>query len=150
MSSYTFVAINAQPVQGDTTGTTPTSVAVRDASSNLEANQVKGFTGLTSAGNLINSGISAKAATFSVDGTKHFYPCDATAGAITVNLPAVSSNTGLRVCVKKTDASTNVVTLDGNASETIDGATTKALSTQYKAYEILCDGATWHIVAAAP
>ena len=71
---------------------------------------------------------------------------DDTSGAITINLPAAESSTHRTLTVKKTSAS-NSVTLDGNASETIDGATTKALSSQYDFVTIVCDGTAWHIIA---
>lgn len=70
---------------------------------------------------------------------------DATAGAITVNLPAVATSAGRVLAVKKIDASGNAVTLDGNAAETIDGAATQALTAQYDALTVFCDGATWWI-----
>lgn len=38
------------------------------------------------------------------------------------------------------------VTIDGDGSETIDGATTKKMMTQYEMMEISCDGTEWHIV----
>lgn len=68
---------------------------------------------------------------------------DATSAAITVNLPAVAASAGRVLVVKKTDASANAVTLDGNASETIDGATTKALAAQYDVVTVVCDGSAW-------
>tara|TARA_R110000868_G_scaffold62962_3_gene189957 strand:- start:10856 stop:12025 length:1170 start_codon:yes stop_codon:yes gene_type:complete len=71
--------------------------------------------------------------------------CDATSGAITVNLPAAASSTGKVLTIKKTDSSTNAITLDGNASETIDGATTTTLNTQYESVKIVCDGSNWYI-----
>ena len=43
------------------------------------------------------------------------------------------------------NATTNTVTIDGNASETIDGATTKTLVTQYASYTIQCDSTTWWV-----
>lgn len=71
---------------------------------------------------------------------------DATGGAITVTLPAVSLNAGRRFNIKKTDASGNAVTIDGASSETIDGATTVAISTQYASYTVQSDGTAWWIV----
>lgn len=72
--------------------------------------------------------------------------CNAASGAITLNLPAASSSTGKTLRIKKTDTSlANAVTLDGNSSETIDGATTTTLNTQYETVEIVCDGSNWHI-----
>lgn len=69
---------------------------------------------------------------------------DATAGAVTVTLP--SASTKRRLTVKKTDASGNAVTLDGAGSETIDGATTHAMTTQYESATVQSDGASWWIV----
>ncbi len=72
--------------------------------------------------------------------------CNATGGAITVNLPAAASSSGKTFTIKKTDSGTNAVTIDGNASETIDGGTTYAISTQYEAVTIVCDGSNWFII----
>ena len=73
---------------------------------------------------------------------------DATAGAVTLTLlAAATAADGFEFCVKKTDSSANAVTLDGNASETIDGATTYALSGQYHAAILVCDGSNWHVKA---
>ena len=69
-------------------------------------------------------------------------PCDATGGAFTVNLPA-ASGVVQSISIKKTDASVNAVTIDGNASETIDGATTRLLSTQYEAVTLWSNGTNW-------
>lgn len=71
---------------------------------------------------------------------------DATAGAVTVTLPAAASSSGRVLYVKKTDASGNAVTLDGNGAETIDGAATKANTTQYLSYTVVCNGSAWWIV----
>lgn len=72
--------------------------------------------------------------------------CNAAAGAMTVNLPAAASNTQRKITVKKIDASANVVTVDGNASETIDGALTNVLATQWDHRVYQCDGANWYVV----
>jgi hypothetical protein len=72
--------------------------------------------------------------------------CDATTGAITVTLPAASANAGRRYFVKKIDSSANTVTIDGNASETIDGDLTATLSLQYEAVLVVCDSSNWHIL----
>lgn len=85
-------------------------------------------------------------ATGSVNATDYLILCDATAGAITVNLPAAASSAGRVLVVKKIDASVNVVTLDGSGAETIDGAATKTLLTQYAVLNIQCDGANWWII----
>lgn len=78
--------------------------------------------------------------------TDYLLLVNATAGAVTVNLPAAASSAGALIVVKKADASGNAVTIDANASETIDGATTQALASQYDALTVACDGTGWWIV----
>jgi len=65
---------------------------------------------------------------------------DATAGAITITLPAASGRSGQVYIIKKIDSSANTVTVDANASETIDGALTYSLASQYDVVRIVCDG----------
>jgi hypothetical protein len=71
---------------------------------------------------------------------------DASAAAVTVNLPVAAESGGALIKVKKVDASANAVTLDANGSETIDGATTQVISAQYDALSVECDGTGWWIV----
>lgn len=72
---------------------------------------------------------------------------DTTGGSVTVTLPPAATNLGRRFTVKKLIAA-NTLTLDGNGSETIDGAATVALTTRYAARTVQSDGTAWHIVAA--
>ncbi len=76
----------------------------------------------------------------------HVILCDASGGAFTVTLPAASGATGRVYHIKKTDSSTNAVTVDGNASETIDGGTTATIAAQFESIMIVCDGSNWHII----
>lgn len=71
--------------------------------------------------------------------------CDTTSAGFTVLLPPAPENRGRRFTIKKLIAA-NTLTLDGNGSETIDGATTKAWTTQYTAYTVQSDGTQWWIV----
>ena len=87
----------------------------------------------------------AKTANYTATENDEFISCDATGGVITITLPAcASTRVGKRYVVKKIDAANNVV-LDGNASETIDGATTKTLSSQWAVMTIVNTGAAWLI-----
>jgi hypothetical protein len=71
---------------------------------------------------------------------------DATAGNKTITLlAAATAGDGFQVAIKKTDSSANTVTIDGNASETIDGALTLALTAQYQVAVLTCDGTNWNI-----
>lgn len=60
----------------------------------------------------------------------------------TINLPAGADNDGRVLQIKKTNSG-GTVTIDANASETIDGATTKVLAAQYDSTVIVCDGTNW-------
>ena len=90
--------------------------------------------------------VTAVSTTTTLTSTHHTVLVDATSGAVTINLPAVAGVTRRRYEVIKTDSSANAVTLDGNASETINGATTFALSTQYQSATIVTDGSAWYVV----
>lgn len=70
---------------------------------------------------------------------------DATSGATTVNLPAAISNPGKVYEIKKIDSSTNAITIDPYATETVDGSTTTTLNTQFELLRLICDGTNWNI-----
>lgn len=89
------------------------------------------------------AGLNAAA---TLDATRQTVAVDATAGAITITLPAAASCTGRRYDIKKVDSSANAVTIDGNAAETIDGAATKVLSAQYSAATVISNGSGWWII----
>jgi len=66
--------------------------------------------------------------------------------AFTVNLAAASTWTK-KLVIKKTDSSlTNIITIDGNASETIDGALTRKLVTEGESITLASDGSNIYIV----
>lgn len=71
---------------------------------------------------------------------------NATGGNITVNLPALSGVAGRIYNVKKTDSSANTVTLDGSGAETIDGAATQVLTTQYQSLMIFAGPSEWSVI----
>ena len=74
---------------------------------------------------------------------------DATSGAITVNLlAAATAADGFQITIKKTDSSSNDVTIDGNASETIDGSTTLVLDGENNSVTLVCDGSNWFVKAS--
>jgi VCBS repeat-containing protein len=93
-----------------------------------------------------SSGYISKTASFTAALAEDAYLVNATSGAVTVTLPAAASSTGKMFCIKKTDSSVNAVTVDANASETIDGTLTRQLAAQHDWLSILCDGSGWRIV----
>ena len=75
---------------------------------------------------------------------------DATSGAVTVTLvAAATAGDGFMLAIKKIDSSGNAVIIDGNASETIDGAATVTLSNQYEVAILICNGTSWNIINSA-
>ena len=71
---------------------------------------------------------------------------DATSSLGTVTLYTNSGNGGKVLSIKKTDSGTNTVTVDGNASETIDGAATKEIQFQNSTMTIMSNGTNWYII----
>ncbi|MGK5091237.1 tail fiber domain-containing protein, partial [Deltaproteobacteria bacterium TL4] len=68
-------------------------------------------------------------------------------GSFTVTLPTASGIAGRAYTVKLVNGTDMI--LDGNGSETIDGSTTKILSTTYGAntVEVISDGSNWRSIA---
>lgn len=72
--------------------------------------------------------------------------CNATGGAFTVTLPTAASTSGQIFNIKKTDSSANAVTIDPNGAETIDGASTLVLNTQWQSAQIQSNGTAWYLL----
>ncbi len=96
---------------------------------------------LTSKSHIVN--LVEKATTYLALSSDYVILGDATAGAFDVDLPTAASSTGRIYVIKKIDASGNAVTVDPNGAETIDGAASKALSSQFDSVRIISDGTEW-------
>jgi hypothetical protein len=70
---------------------------------------------------------------------------DAAGEQVTVVLPAASISSARELNIKKIGSTASVV-IDGNGSETIDGATTQTIGIQYDSMHITCNGTAWFIV----
>ena len=91
--------------------------------------------------------VLAKTADYTVatsDGTNVVILATSSSGNVTITLYAASGNSGNIVQVKKLVAANSVI-IDGNSSETIDGATTQTITAQYTSLSLICDGSNWHI-----
>lgn len=72
---------------------------------------------------------------------------NASGSAFTITLYAASGNSGKTITINKTDSSfTNIITIEGNASETINGDLNTTLNTQYESVTLYCDGSNWFIM----
>lgn len=78
----------------------------------------------------------------------YFVKADAAGGAFTVSLPGAGAAnlTGHIYIIKRMNAGGNNVTIDPNGAETIDGAATFDLATQYASIMIISDGSNWLII----
>lgn len=82
-------------------------------------------------------------ATYTVLPTDEIVRVDATAGAVTINLPlATDFPEGKPLVIKKYVVTVNAVTLDGNGTETIDGALTSVVVSCTTLYRV---GNAWEI-----
>jgi len=99
---------------------------------------------------LLRGVTSAKSASFTVQTTEfgQIYLCNATSAAIIATLPsAATAGNGFKVAFKKTDSSANAVTLTPNGADTIDGAATYALTTQYSSVVVVSNGSVWSVIS---
>lgn len=79
-----------------------------------------------------------------------FLIVDATSNSKTVNVPTAVGRQGVWYTVKKTDAGANTITLDATGAETIDGAGTSVIGTQWQVVTILSNGTNWFVTSAGP
>lgn len=89
--------------------------------------------------------IVSKTTTYTATTSDDIILVDTSGGAWTLTLYAANGNSGKILRVKKTTNDFNFLTIDGNGSETIDGATTRKLITQFEEITLVCDGTNWRI-----
>jgi hypothetical protein len=84
--------------------------------------------------------------TLDIKDNKKLVNADASTGTFDINLPsAVVVGKGWWVTIKKVDSSTNNVSVKAPGSQTIDGASTIPISTQYFALTVKSDGINYYI-----
>ena len=84
---------------------------------------------------------------YTVLGTDEFIIINATDGAVTLNLPANSGLAGKQYIIKKSDSSTNTVTITPDGSEAIDNLNTLVLHDTHDFVQIMSHGNQWKIIA---
>ena len=75
-----------------------------------------------------------------------FYNVSTGSGDVTITLPSATTCTGLMLGFNKTLSANNMI-LDGAASQTINGSTTKSYGSQYDAVVIISNGSNWNIIS---
>jgi hypothetical protein len=116
----------------------------------------------------VNTGATALGATLDVNGDLRFTSCrtaivtkaaaytltssdstvraNAATGIFTLTLPDATLHSGREFFIKKIDSTANAITVATTASQTIDGAATASLTTQYQILRLQSNGAGWDII----
>ena len=92
-------------------------------------------------------------AAYTVTHNDNAIECNATSGAFTVTLPAVSGagvGIGFTLGIGKSDSSANIVTIDGNGAETINGQVNYLLRQRYQGVELVNNGTEWSVKTEHP
>ena len=96
---------------------------------------------------LINNNSSvSKTSAYTLTAFDSVILASASGGAFTLTLPAASGVSGKIYEIKKTDSTENIVTVDANSSETIDGLLTWELRSSLAFLKIISDGTNWHVL----
>jgi len=86
------------------------------------------------------------ASTYTVLDNDYFIPINTTSNNVTITLPPKASNDGRVLKFKRITGGNNVAILDGDSTDTIDGAATLTIYQQYMGYELTCDASVgWYI-----
>lgn len=113
---------------------------------NAEGNEVKGVlpAGALPAGGGANAQ-STKTTNYTATATDYYLWVDATSGAVTITLPTAVGAGGKSYVVKRIDGSANTVTIATTSSQTIDGATTLTIPTQWASFSVASNNANWYV-----
>lgn len=90
--------------------------------------------------------VSITSATYSATIDNDIINCNCTSNAITISMPTAVGNGGKQIVVRKSDSTTNNVVVEGNLSETINGALNISLTQQYTSVSLVSDGANWMVI----
>jgi hypothetical protein len=93
-----------------------------------------------------NKNVATKTANYTALQSDDIIRGDATSGAITITLPTAVGNSGEIFHIKKIDSSANAVTIATTSSQTIDGALTQPILTQYQNITVVSNGSGWDIL----
>lgn len=124
------VALNTNPIVLDAAGrATIWGVGsyrqiLKDADGNTIWDKITSDGG---AGATTVTNVTAADSPYQVKITDTFLVCDCSAGAIEIDLYNATMFSVVSLTVKKSDSSSNIVTIDGFGAQTIDGATIQAL-----------------------
>lgn len=107
-------------------------------------NKFRGYNANGSWSKLSNeNNVRSISATATIYSTDDVVTVNASSGAVTLNLPSAASVMGKVFFFKKSDSSSNQVTIDPYTTELIDGVATKKLIVQNENIKLISDGTNW-------
>lgn len=152
-SAFTAVTAPSGAIVGDTDTQTLTAKSIALSSNTITGTKAQFNTAVTDGdivyvGDVVNIAVpvTSKTANYTALTSDQVILVDATSAAITITLPAASGASGTRFDIKKIDSSGNLVIIDANASETIDGSLTLEIVNQYDSVTIVSNGTSWFII----
>jgi hypothetical protein len=92
------------------------------------------------------SSVVSKTSAYSIAETDDVVLCNATGGAFDVTLPDAADFKGRRFTIKRLNSGSHAVTVAAASGQTIDGASTSVLGTQYLAITVVSDGSNWFVI----
>lgn len=87
--------------------------------------------------------IQSKTAAYTIKLTDSLVKADATGGVFNVTLPDSTHIAGFTVIVKRMNSGANAVTVNTTSAQTIDGAASVSLASQYASVRVQSDGTNW-------
>lgn len=113
---------------------------------NVEGNEVRGVlpAGALPAGGGANAQ-STKTTNYTATAADYYLWVDCTGGAVTITLPTAVGAGGKTYVIKKIDSTANAVTIATTSSQTIDGAATLSIPTQWASFSVASNNANWFI-----
>lgn len=100
-------------------------------------------TSLLTVGGAVATPVTTKTASYTLVSSDSVVICNATGGAFTVTLPTAAGIAGRQYFVKRVNGGINAVTVAAATGETIDGANSTSLLTQYAVVSLVSDGTNW-------
>ncbi len=156
------VATGANLANGATSANTASKLVARDASGNFAAGAITAVSmrvstnlgvGTSTAHTAIQvagpvaTAVTTKTAAYTISDTDSIVIADATTAAYALTLPSAVGIAGRQYLIKKRDNSANAVTVATTSSQTIDGASSFVLGSQWVFVTVISDGANWIIAA---
>jgi len=100
--------------------------------------------GINAFGNVVS--VSTKTGPYTLLASDFVILGDCTSGAFSLTLPTAAAGVGRIFFIKKIDSTANVLTIQANGAELIDGLNTKPLSSQWLSVTLVSNGTSWFLL----